>query len=128
MIMNAGEKFDDFDEKYAHKFLNMLEQQTEKNIDKDLDIDTLKKKMEQDDIPIEKFDVLIGIMKNNQIVEYHLQGGQSWITIHPLRAREVQHVLRSKTCPECHKRILKTKTITYCPECYYPHDIKKAVK
>ena len=123
MIMNAGEKFDDFDED-ASEFLNMLEQHTEKNIVADLYIDDLKKEMEQKDIPQQKLEALLEIMKNHLIVEYHSEGRRPWITIDPLRAREVQHVLKNITCPKCRKRTLKEKIVIYCPspDCDYERD------
>jgi len=124
MIMNASEKFDDFDED-ASKFLNMLEQHLPgKNICADLYIDKLKKEMSQEDIPIQKLDALLEIMKNHQIVEYHPEGGHPWITINPLRVREVQHSLKSITCPKCNKRTLIRKTVIYCPSpgCDYQRD------
>lgn len=121
MIMNASEKFDDFDED-ASKFLNMLEQHTEKNINADLSIDEVKKEMEQKDIPIQKLEPLLEIMKNHLVVKYHPEG--PWITIYPLRAREIQHSLKSITCPKCSKRILAQKTVIYClnPDCDYEQD------
>ena len=128
MIMNAGEIFDDFDED-ASKFLNMLEQHLPgKNIYVDLYIDELKKEMEQEDIPIQKLDALLEIMKNHLIVEHHTEGGLPWIIIHPLRTREVQHALKSKTCPKCSKRILTTKIVSYCPspDCDYELNETKA--
>lgn len=123
MIMDAGERFDDFDED-ALRFLNILEGHMEGNLMPDVYVDDLKTDMEQEEIPVEQLDALLGIMQSHMILEHHPAGGRPWITIRPHRVREVQRALKSITCPKCNKWTLAQKIVIYCssPDCDYHRD------
>ena len=123
MVMDAGERFDDFDED-ARTFLNVLEGHLEGNLMPSVYVDDLRTEMKQEGIPVEKLDALLGIMKNHMILEYNPAGARPWITVHPHRVRQVQHALKSITCPKCNKRTLTQKIVIYCPnpDCDYHRD------
>jgi len=87
-----------------------------------LDLDQLKKEMDREGIDPDKFEELCRKMQNNGILEYHDEMGQTWITLNSDQLVRFQAHLKNISCPKCHKRPLKSKTITYCPDCDYQRD------
>lgn len=121
MILNAASGFD-FDEEDV-KFVDLLACKAEGNKLVDIkDIDGLKKEMEQQEIPVDKLEELCRKMQNNGILEYHAGMGESWITLNSDQVVRFQAQLKNISCPKCHKRPLRKKTITYCPDCDYRSD------
>lgn len=95
MILEAGieNSFDNDD----FKLLNLLvENYAKENTYIDVDIEVLKKEMEQDNIPTSKFDARIEnlekykILKNHSLQEYH------WITLHSQIAKMVLQLLKQR--------------------------------
>jgi hypothetical protein len=78
--------------------------------------------MEKEGIQADKLKELCKKMQDNQILEYHDMGGHTWITLNSMQVTAFQAHLKQISCPKCHKRPLRKKTITYCPDCGYESD------
>ena len=121
MIMDSLSGYD-FSEEDV-KFLNLLACKAEGNFLVDIrDIDGLKKEMEKQQIPVDKFEELCRKMQNNDILTRHFGMGENWITLNSDQVVRFQAHLKQISCPKCQKRPLRKKTITYCPDCGYHHD------
>ena len=121
MILDAASGYD-FNEEDV-KFVNLLASKAEGNTLVDiLDLDQLKKEMDGEGIDPDKFEELCGKMQNNGILKYHAGMGQTWITLNSDQVVRFKALLKNISCPKCHKRPLRKKTITYCPDCDYRSD------
>ncbi len=121
MILEASSGYD-FNEEEV-KFVDLLSRKADGNKLVDiLDLDELKKEMDTEGIRTDKFDELCSKMQNNGILEYHAGMGQTWITLNSNQVVRFQAHLKNISCPKCHKRPLRRKTITYCPDCGYQRD------
>ena len=121
MILDAMSGYD-FSEEDV-KFVDLLACEAEGNKLVDItDLDGLKKKMERQEIPADKLEELCRKMQNNGILKYHAGMGESWITLNSDQVIVFQAHLQKISCPKCHKRPLRNKTIIYCPDCDYESD------
>ena len=120
MILNAISGYD-FNEEEV-KFVNLLARKSDGNKLVDILPDELKKEMEKEGIHADKFKGLCKKMQDNGILEYHGAMGENWITLNSSQVIGFQAHLKNISCPKCHKRPLKKKTITYCPDCGYQRD------
>ena len=121
MILDASSGYDFTEEEY--KFVDLLAGKSDTNKLVDiLDLDQLKKEMEKEGIPADKLEELSKKMQDNGILEYHAVGGETWITLNSDQVVRFQTHLKKISCPKCHKRPLRKKTITYCPDCDYQRD------
>lgn len=121
MILDATSGYD-FNEEEV-KFVNLLARKSDGNNLVDIfDLDELKKEMEKEGIPADKFKELCKKMQDNGILEYRALGGQTWITLNSDQVVRFRAQLKQISCPKCHKRPLRKKTITYCPDCGYQSD------
>jgi len=121
MILDAASGYDFTEEEV--KFVNLLAHKSDGNKLVDiLDLDELKREMEKEGIPADKLKELCRKMQDNGILEYRDMGGQTWIILNSDQVVRFQAKLKKISCPKCHKRPLKKKTITYCPDCGYKSD------
>jgi hypothetical protein len=121
MILHALSGYDFSKEEI--KFVDLLSCKARNNILVDItDLNELKKEMKKKGISPDILVDLCKKMQNNQILEYHNMGGHTWITLNSLQVIAFQTRLKQISCPKCHKRPLRTKTITYCPDCGYESD------
>jgi len=121
MILDATSGYD-FNEEEV-KFVNLLARKSDGNKLVDIwDLDELKKEMEKEGISADKFKELCKKMQDNGILEYRALGGQTWITLNSDQVVRFLAQLKQISCPKCHKRPLRKKTITYCPDCGYQSD------
>lgn len=118
MILDATSGYD-FNEEEV-KFVSVLARKADRNILVDiLDMDILKMEMEEEGINSNNITSLCQKMQNNRVLEYHNMGGHTWITINSSQVVALQAHLKNISCPKCHKRPLRKKTVTYCPDCDY---------
>jgi len=120
MVRNAKTELD-FDEDEL-KFFNLIEQHAEGNKLVEVYVSQLKKEMEQQAIPLDKFDPLIKKMENRHIIIYHPKGATPWVVIDSSHVQETKDRLDKNICPECKKRTLQIKEIFYCTSCNYQRD------
>jgi len=120
MILDATSGYD-FNEEET-QFVNLLARKSDGNKLVDILPDELKKEMEKEGIHADKFKELCRKMQDNGILEYHDVMGENWITLNSSQVIEFQAHLKNISFPKCHKRPLKKKTITYCPDCDYQRD------
>ena len=120
MIRKAKTELD-FDEDEL-KFFDLIQQHAKDNKRVEVYVSQLKKEMEQQAIPTDKFDPLIKKMKNQNIITYHPKGTTPWVVIDSSHVHETKDRLDKHICPECKKRTLQTKEIFYCKSCDYQRD------
>ncbi len=105
------------------KFVNVLVHRADGNRLVDiLDIDRLKEEMEKEGISAGKLEELSEKMQDNGILQYNSGLGERWITLNSDQVTIFQAHLNRISCPKCHKRPLRKKTVTYCPDCDYEAD------
>lgn len=118
MILNATSGYDFSEEEV--KFVNLLARKADENKLVDiLDLNELQREMVEGGIPANKLKELCKRMEDNYILKYNAMGGHTWITLNSSQVIGFKAQLKKISCPECHKRPLKKKTITYCPDCGY---------
>jgi len=121
MILDATSGYD-FNEEEV-KFVTLLARKADGNKLVDiLDIDELERKMEKEGIPANKLKELCKKMEDNCILKYNAMGGHTWITLNSTQVVSFQAHLKNISCPKCHKRPLRKKIVTYCPDCGYESD------
>ena len=118
MILDAMSGYD-FSEQEV-KFVNLLANKADENKSIDiLDLNELKREMEKEGIHADKLKELCKKMEDNCILKYNVMGGHTWITLNSSQIIGFKAQLKKISCPKCHKRPLKKKTINYCPDCGY---------
>jgi hypothetical protein len=120
MVRNTKTELD-FDEDEL-KFFDLIEQHAEYNQLVEVYVSQLKKEMEQQAIPMDKFDSLVKKMQNRHIIKYHPRGAMPWVVIDSSHVQETKDRLDKNICPECKKRTLQIKEIFYCTSCDYQRD------
>ena len=121
MILDAVSGYDFSEEEV--KFVNLLSRKADRNILVNIyDLNELKMEMEKEGIHTDRFNELCKKMEENCILKYNTMGGHNWITLNSSQVIGFKAQLKKISCPKCHKRPLKKKTITYCPDCDYETD------